>query len=93
MSLLVAVRLSTNCHIYIYIYIYIYFFYSGEARGLVFWAMDPVWSPPQAPGVLLVVVVVVVIKNIGFQKKYWVFNGFNVTNRDSDYNKPRFFCF
>ena len=27
------------------------FFYSGEARGLVFWAMDPVWSPPQAPGV------------------------------------------
>ena len=25
-------------------------FYSGEARGLVFWAMDPVWSPPQAPG-------------------------------------------
>ena len=23
---------------------------SGEARGLVFWAMDPVWSPPQAPG-------------------------------------------
>ena len=25
--------------------------YSGEARGLVFWAMDPVWSPPQAPGV------------------------------------------
>ena len=26
------------------------FLYSGEARGLVFWAMDPVWSPPQAPG-------------------------------------------
>ena len=29
----------------------IIFFYSGEARGLVFWAVDPVWSPPQAPGV------------------------------------------
>ena len=25
-------------------------FNSGEAQGLVFWAMDPVWSPPQAPG-------------------------------------------
>ena len=28
-----------------------FLFYSGEARGLVFWAVDPVWSPPQAPGV------------------------------------------
>ena len=27
-------------------------FNSGEARGLVFWAVDPVWSPPQAPGIV-----------------------------------------
>ena len=29
-----------------------------------FWAVDPVWSPPQAPGVVVVVVVVVVVSDI-----------------------------
>ena len=28
---------------------------SGEAPTLGFWAVDPVWSPPQAPGVVVVV--------------------------------------